>query len=148
MTVETTIQQMFDEYPDRFSTRQECYDFLFCAIGNGYEWRRGQIVRVGNGEEDRNIQMWEEMDYADSQDTWESAAIKPKAVQPKTNIAKRRKENGEIHNLKRENDLEVEGGSSGYRVIRPEQATLVSHLRTFFNQQCSKGCEAGLESGG
>lgn len=106
MTVETTIQQMFDEYPNLFSTRQECYDHLFCTIGNGYEWKRGQIVRAVSEEEDRNIQMWEEMDYADLQDAWESAGIKPKAVQSETNIAKRRKEDEELHNLFRENDLE------------------------------------------
>lgn len=97
MTVETTIQQMFDEYPSLFSTRQECYNFLFCVIGNGYEWERGQIVRIGDSEEDRNIQMWEEMDYADE--------AKPKAVQSETNIAEKRKEDEELHNLKRENDL-------------------------------------------
>lgn len=106
MTVETTIQKMFDEYPRVFSTRQECYNFLFCAICNGYEWKRGQIVRVANGEEDRNLQMWEEMDYADLQDTWESAGIKPKAVQSETNIAQKRKEDEEVYNLFRENDLE------------------------------------------
>ena len=106
MTVETTIQQMFDECPDLFSTRQECYDFLFCVIGNGYKWKRGQIVRVGDGEEDRNIQMWEEMDYADLQDEWESAGIKPKAAQSEMNIGKRRKDDEKLHNLKRENDLE------------------------------------------
>ena len=106
MTVETTIQRMFDEYPDLFSTRQECYDFLFCVIGNGYEWKRGQLVYCDDGEEDRNIPMWEEMDYADLQDAWESARIKPKAVQSEANIAKRRKEDEELYNLKRENDLE------------------------------------------
>ena len=45
MTVETTIQWMFDNYPDLFATRKECYNHLFCVIGNGYEWKRGQIVR-------------------------------------------------------------------------------------------------------
>lgn len=106
MTVETTIQQMFDEYPDLFSTRQECYDFLFCVIGNGYEWKRGQIVRIGDGEEDRNIQMWEHMDYADLQDKWESTGIKPKAVQSEMNIVEKRKRDEGLHNFKREIDLE------------------------------------------
>lgn len=96
MTVETTIQQMFDEYPDLFSTRQECYDFLFCVLGNGYEWRRGQVVRIGDGGDDRYIPMWEEMDYSSAH---------PRAVQSKGNIAIRRERDEKFHNLKRENDL-------------------------------------------
>ena len=92
MTVETTIQRMFDEYPDLFSTRQECYDFLFCVIGNGYEWRRGQVVECDDefGEDD------EALDYATPH---------PRAEQTKENIAKRRKEDKDLRNLKRENDL-------------------------------------------
>lgn len=102
MTVETTIQRMFDEYPDLFSTRQECYDFLFCVIGNGYEWRRGQLVSC----EDESTEEAEVADYAALTAEWESAGIKPKAVQSETNIARKRKEDEELHNLKRENDLE------------------------------------------
>lgn len=108
MTVETTLQKMFDEYPDLFSTRQECYNHLFCTNGNGYEWKRGQIVPC-EYEEDGNIQMREEAeaaDYAALTAAWESAGIKPKAVQSETNVVKRRKEDEELHNLKRENDLE------------------------------------------
>ena len=44
MQVETTIQRMFDNFPMLFSTRQECYDHLFCVIGNGYRWWHGQLV--------------------------------------------------------------------------------------------------------
>lgn len=51
MTVETTIQWMFDNYPDLFATRKECYNHLFCTIGNGYEWKRGQIVRCDEDDE-------------------------------------------------------------------------------------------------
>ena len=51
MTVETTIQRMFDRYPDLFSTRKECLNHLFCVIGNGYEWKRGQIVECGEDDE-------------------------------------------------------------------------------------------------
>ena len=49
MTVETTLQQMFDRYPDLFSTREECFDHLFCTIGNGYEWKWGQLVYHDRG---------------------------------------------------------------------------------------------------
>lgn len=51
MTVETTIQRMFDRYPDLFSDRKECLNHLFCVIGNGYKWKRGQIVECGADEE-------------------------------------------------------------------------------------------------
>ena len=44
MTVETTLQEMFDRYPLMYSTREECFDHLFCMIGNGYEWKWGQLV--------------------------------------------------------------------------------------------------------
>lgn len=45
MTVETTLQTMFDKYPTLFATRKDCYNHLFCTVGNGYMWKRGQIVR-------------------------------------------------------------------------------------------------------
>ena len=45
MQVETTIQRMLDNFPMLFSNRQECYDHLFCVIGNGYRWWHGQLVK-------------------------------------------------------------------------------------------------------
>jgi len=44
MQVETTLQQMYDFCPELFATREECYDHLFCVIGNGYRWWHGQLV--------------------------------------------------------------------------------------------------------
>ena len=44
MTVETTIQKMFDRHPMMFSTRAECLDHLFCTVGNGYKWKWGQLI--------------------------------------------------------------------------------------------------------
>ena len=52
MTVETTVQEMFDRYPLMYSTREECFDHLFCTIGNGYEWKRGQLVYRDSGDPD------------------------------------------------------------------------------------------------
>ena len=72
MTVETTIQRMFDRYPDLFSTRKECYNHLFCVIGNGYEWRHGQVVAC-----DDEATMEEE--------EWDYATPHPKAEQTKGN---------------------------------------------------------------
>lgn len=44
MTVELTIQAMYDEYPTLFKERSDCLDQLFCTIGNGYEWINGELV--------------------------------------------------------------------------------------------------------
>ena len=59
MTVETTLQKMYDLYPLLYSTRQECFNHLFCEIGNGYKWQWGQIVHVEGEDETVN-----EDDYA------------------------------------------------------------------------------------
>ena len=83
MTVETTIQRMFDRYPDLFSTRKECYNHLFCVIGNGYEWKRGQIVECGVDEEIEPLLIEEEnRDYA------AQASEHTVAKQSKENIAR------------------------------------------------------------
>lgn len=44
MKAEQQLQAMMDEYPGLFRTRKDCINQLFCVIGNGYEWRAGQIV--------------------------------------------------------------------------------------------------------
>ena len=43
MTLELTIQAMFDEYPGLFKDRSDCLDQLFCTIGNGYHWVNGEL---------------------------------------------------------------------------------------------------------
>jgi hypothetical protein len=35
---------MYDNFPDLFQERHECLDHLFLTIGNGYEWKKGQLV--------------------------------------------------------------------------------------------------------
>lgn len=52
MTLELTIQDMFDNYPTIFRTREECYNHLFCVIGNGMEWVNGEIVKIGLNDPD------------------------------------------------------------------------------------------------
>ena len=67
MTVETTLQQMFDLYPDLFSTREECFNHLFCTIGNGYEWKWGQLVPCDRNSSDcseAEKKKFNEEDYA------------------------------------------------------------------------------------
>ena len=82
MTVETTIQWMFDNYPDLFATRKECYNHLFCVIGNGYVWKRGQIVRCDEYDKPEESTIQEEYDdYA-------SACLAPVARQSEENIKK------------------------------------------------------------
>ena len=44
MKPERTLQKMYDEYPKLFPTRQQALDHLFCVIGNGYSWHKGEIV--------------------------------------------------------------------------------------------------------
>jgi len=96
MTVETTLQDMYDNFPDLFSTRQECYNHLFCIVGNGYCWKWGQIVEDVYGLEE-NEKLHED-DY-----------LHPKvlkAVQSIYNIKMKQDEDRELHELKRLNDLE------------------------------------------
>lgn len=44
MTVELTIQAMFDNYPILFKERADCLDQLFIVVGNGYKWEKGELV--------------------------------------------------------------------------------------------------------
>ena len=44
MNVELTIQEMFYLYPTLFKERADCLSHLFCTIGNGYDWVRGELV--------------------------------------------------------------------------------------------------------
>lgn len=44
MTLEQTIQSMYDGYPTLFKERADCLNHLFCTIGNGYEWVNGELV--------------------------------------------------------------------------------------------------------
>jgi len=65
MTVETTVQEMFDRYPLMYSTREECFDHLFCTIGNGYEWKWGQLVYRDRGESGYDEAYEKEINEAD-----------------------------------------------------------------------------------
>ena len=44
MRAEDTLQFMADFYPSIFPTRKHCLNHLFCAIGNGYRWVKGELV--------------------------------------------------------------------------------------------------------
>ena len=44
MKPERTLQRMYNEYPKLFPVRQRALDHLFCVVGNGYSWYKGEIV--------------------------------------------------------------------------------------------------------
>lgn len=44
MNVELTIQAMFDSFPALFKERADCLNQLFCTIGNGYYWHKGELI--------------------------------------------------------------------------------------------------------
>ena len=44
MNVELTIQDCFDNYPGLFKERVDVLNHLFCVIGNGYDWKNGELV--------------------------------------------------------------------------------------------------------
>ena len=48
MTLELTIQKMFNDYPSLFKERADCLNHLFCTIGNGYYWENGELVDCGS----------------------------------------------------------------------------------------------------
>ena len=47
MKPERTLQKMYNEYPNLFPIRQRALDHLFCVIGNGCSWHKGEIVHDG-----------------------------------------------------------------------------------------------------
>ena len=44
MNVELTMQAMYDHFPALFIEKADCYNQLFCVLGNGYEWFNGELV--------------------------------------------------------------------------------------------------------
>lgn len=73
---------MFDNYPDLFATRKECYNHLFCVIGNGCVWKRGQVVRCDGYDKPEKLVIQEE------HDDYASACLVPLAKQTEENVKK------------------------------------------------------------
>lgn len=48
MKAESTLQFMADFYPDIFPTRKHALNQLFCVLGNGMEWKDGELVDIDN----------------------------------------------------------------------------------------------------
>jgi hypothetical protein len=96
MTVETTLQDMFDNYPKLFATRQECFNHLFMTVGCGYDWMFGQLVISGQ----YNKEIHDE-DY-----------LNPKAVKAEQsikNIKMKNKIDKELYEFNRMEALEEDG---------------------------------------
>lgn len=96
MTVETTLQDMFDGFPSLFSNRQECFNHLFMTVGCGYRWKFGQLVESGQ----YNKEIHDE-DY-----------LNPKVVKAEQsieNIEMKNKMDREMHEFNRMEALEEDG---------------------------------------
>ena len=110
MTVETTLQEMFDRYPLMYSTREERFDHLFCTIGNGYEWKWGQLVYYDRGDQDYD----EEYERRLNEDDY-SRKRRSRARQSKKNIDAKRKRD---ERLVKAGILESVGTHSWYPLSR------------------------------
>jgi len=44
MRFEDTIQWKYDFYPDLYQERFECLNHVFFTIGNGQEWKKGELI--------------------------------------------------------------------------------------------------------
>jgi hypothetical protein len=50
MTLKNNIRESLLYYPSLFANSLEVMNHLFCVIGNGYEWKDGELVEVGSQE--------------------------------------------------------------------------------------------------
>jgi hypothetical protein len=46
MTVHETIKQMMVEYPSLFPSRVQALHHLFWVNGNGYDWKKGELISI------------------------------------------------------------------------------------------------------
>lgn len=72
MRAEDTLQFMADFYPSIFPTRKHCLSFLFCAIGNGYKWVKGELVEEDGKFEKRYslVKPVEKAEFDNERDWW------------------------------------------------------------------------------
>lgn len=48
MRAENQLQWMMDLYPSLFPTRRHCLNYLFCVVGNGFQWVNGELVDLSD----------------------------------------------------------------------------------------------------
>ena len=72
MRAEDTLQFMADFYPSVFPTRKHCLNHLFCAIGNGYRWVKGELVEDDDKKYNRYrlVTPVRKAEFEDERDWW------------------------------------------------------------------------------
>jgi len=63
MSVEETIRVALINYPGIFPNALSVYEHLFCVIGNGYEWFKGELVSLRENSEDIEKAILKEIEY-------------------------------------------------------------------------------------
>ena len=72
MRAEDTLQFMADFYPSVFPTRKHCLNHLFCTIGNGYRWVKGELVEDDDKKYNRYrlVKPVRKAEFEDERDWW------------------------------------------------------------------------------
>ena len=72
MRAEDTLQFMADFYPSIFPTRKHCLNHLFCTIGNGYRWVKGELVEDDDKKYNRYrlVKPVRKAEFEDERDWW------------------------------------------------------------------------------
>ena len=72
MRAEDTLQFMADFYPSIFPTREHCLNHLFCTIGNGYRWVKGELVEGDDKKYNRYrlVKPVRKAEFEDERDWW------------------------------------------------------------------------------
>ena len=65
MKAENQLQYLMDFYGDLFYSRELCLDHLFCVIGNGFEWRDGELVDLDEDERIERYELKEDIKHAE-----------------------------------------------------------------------------------
>ena len=63
---------MADFYPSIFPTRKHCLNHLFCTIGNGYRWVKGELVEDDDKKYNRYrlVKPVRKAEFEDERDWW------------------------------------------------------------------------------
>ena len=72
MRAEDTLQFMADFYPSIFPTRKHCLNHLFCTVGNGYRWVKGELVEGDDKKYNRYrlVKPVRKAEFEDERDWW------------------------------------------------------------------------------
>ncbi len=75
MRAEDQLQYMADFHPELFPTRKHALNFLFCTVGNGYEWINGELINV-DGEYEKRYKLRNAIEKAEfkEEENWDQIA--------------------------------------------------------------------------